>query len=254
MIRIRRPSNGQRPPKPSLSLAAGLTAPAHEEFNRRMGAFAPPGREALADELLAALLGADHPAAKVAVDRALSVGWSADDIRFELITPALVEVGRRWERGEIGVGLEHLATSLCHWLLIDLAGRTARSPRSGRRAVIGCSEGELHALGALMVANVLSEHGWTVLYLGASTPVDAWAPIVRSRHADVAVLATTMTEGLGRVGPTLRSIRAARPECLTVVGGAAYGTAGEEAADLGADLAAPGPRELPTRLDELARA
>jgi methanogenic corrinoid protein MtbC1 len=231
-----------------------LTTPAGEEFNRRMGVIAPPGQEALADELLAALLGADHPAAKAVVERALAVGWSADDIRFELITPALGEVGRRWERGEIGVGLEHLATSLCHSLLIELAGRTARIPPSGRRAVIGCSEGELHALGALMVANVLSEHGWTVLYLGASTPVDAWAPIVRSRHADVAVLATTMVERLEPVGPTLHSIRAARPECLTVLGGAAYLAADEEAAGLGADLTAPEARELPARLDALARA
>jgi methanogenic corrinoid protein MtbC1 len=215
-----------------------------------MGAAAPPEQDALLEELLAALLTPDQASAQATVERTLRTGWSADDVRFELITPALRIVGDRWERGEIGVGLEHLASSICQWLLIDLAGRTAREPASGRRAVIGCSEGELHALGALMVANVLAEHGWTVLYLGASTPATAWAPIVRSRHADAALIATTLRSGLEHVGPTVAAIRDARPECLTVVGGAAYADAAD-AAEVGADLRATEARGLPAQLEAL---
>lgn len=218
-----------------------------------MGAAAPPEHTRFVDELLVALLTPDQPAAQAIVERALDAGWSADDIRFDLITPALGVVGDRWERGEIGVGLEHLATSVCHWLLIDLAGRIVRPPAIGRRAVVGCSEGELHSLGALMVANLMSEHGWTVLYLGASTPADAWAPIVRSRHADAAVVATTMDAGLELVGPTLRSIKAARPECLAVVGGAAYTGAPGAGAELGADLATTKARDLAAQLAALER-
>jgi methanogenic corrinoid protein MtbC1 len=199
--------------------------------------------ERLAD-LLASLLAADQIAAHDVMEGALRDGWSADDVRFQLITPALHVVGDRWERGEIGVGDEHLATSVCEWLLLTMAGRARRAPPTGRRAVVGCSEGELHALGARMVANVMTEAGWTVLFLGASTPVSAWSPIVRSRHADAAVVATTMPAGIATVRPTLDAIRKTRPECLLVIGGQAYTGHRSAARRLGADLIAEDPREL----------
>jgi methanogenic corrinoid protein MtbC1 len=204
----------------------------------------PDQADELLADLLASLLAADQIAAHGVLERALQAGWSADDVRFALITPALHEIGMRWERGAIGVGDEHLATSVCEWLLLTLAGRTRRTPPSGRRAVVGCSEGELHALGARMVANVLTEAGWTVLFLGASTPASAWSPIVRSRHADAAVVATTMPDGVATVRPTLESIRAARPECLLAIGGQAYAGRGGAARRVGADLFAEDPREL----------
>src|SRR5919202_993809 len=87
-----------------------------------------------------------------------------DDVRFDLITPALAEVGARWERGAIGVADEHLASSVCEWLLFNLAGRASREAATGRRAatgsraIVGCSDGELHSLGARIVAHVLAEH------------------------------------------------------------------------------------------------
>ena len=201
-------------------------------------------RAELLRDLLASLMGADQIAAHAVLERALRLGWSADDVRFELITPALHEVGERWARKEIGVGDEHLATSVCESLLATMAGRTSRAPASGRRAVVGCSEGELHTLAARMVANVMTEAGWTVLFLGASTPAGAWSPIVRSRHADAAVISTTMPKGVASVRPTLRSIREARPGCLLAVGGQAYAGRRGDGRRLGADLVAEDPREL----------
>ena len=163
--------------------------------------------------LLTSLLAADQRAAQRVVDDALSRGCSVDDVRFRLITPALHAVGDRWERGEIGVADEHLATSVCEWLLVRMAGRSPRAPASGRRALVGCSEGELHALGMRIVAGVLVDAGWSVLYLGAATPAGAWGPIVRARHPDLVVIGTTMTDALEPVRATLRAVKSARPEC-----------------------------------------
>ena len=138
-----------------------------------MGATAPDPslteRGQLLEELLRALRVADQSQAGEVVEKALKLGWTVDDVRFHLITPALYDVGARWERGEIGVADEHLASSICEWLLFALAGRVRRPRPSGRRALVGCSEGELHALGARMIAHVLSESGWMVMLLGADT-------------------------------------------------------------------------------------
>lgn len=104
-------------------------------------------RGQLLEGLLDALQAADQPAGMEVVDRAMKLGWTVDDVRFQLITPALHRVGLRWERGEIGVADEHLACSVCEWLLFALAGRVRRPLATGRRALVGCSEGELHGLG-----------------------------------------------------------------------------------------------------------
>lgn len=172
------------------------------------------------------------------VRQALKRGWTVDDVRFSLITPALHDVGLRWKRGEIGVGDEHLATSICEWLLFALAGRVRRQAATGRRALVGCSEGELHTLGARIVAHVLSERGWSVLFLGAATPATAWSQIVHARRPDVAVLTTTTPAFLEDVGPALRAIKSSRPDCRTVVGGQACHGLRSAPIDFGADLVA----------------
>jgi methanogenic corrinoid protein MtbC1 len=204
-----------------------------------MGALAPDPslteRGQLLEALLGALQAADQPGAMRVVDRAMKLGWTVDDVRFHLLTPAMYEVGLRWQRAEIGVADEHLACSICEWLLFALAGRVRRPPATGRRALVGCSEGELHSLGARMIAHLLSERGWGVLLLGADTPAAAWPQIVRARRPDVAVLSTTVHGVLGRVGPSLRAIKEARPSCRTVIGGQAYWELSSAAADFGAD-------------------
>jgi|SRR5215210_466102 len=205
-----------------------------------MGALAPDpsltDRGQLLEALLGALQAADQPSAMRVADRAMKLGWTVDDVRFHLVTPALYEVGLRWQRAEIGVADEHLACSICEWLLFALAGRVRRPAATGRRALVGCSEGELHSLGARMIAHLLAERGWTVLLLGADTPAAAWPQIVRARRPDVTVLSTTTQGFLGRVGPSIRAIKTARPECRTIVGGQAYWELSSAAGDFGADL------------------
>jgi MerR family transcriptional regulator, light-induced transcriptional regulator len=219
-----------------------------------MGATAPDPslteRGQLLEALLRALRVADQMRAVEAVDAALKLGWTVDDVRFHLITPAMYDIGARWERGEIGVADEHLACSICDWLLFALAGRVRRPRPTGRRALVGCSEGELHALGARMIAHLLSEHGWTVMLLGADTPATAWPQIVRTRRPDIAVLSSTTVGVLDQIGPALHAIKTARPECRTVIGGQAYARLPSPSGSFGADLVALDARTLPQRLLE----
>ena len=100
----------------------------------------PPHAASLREGLLLTLGAADQVAAHGIVERASDLGWSADELRCDLIAPVMHEVGRRWEHGEIGVADEHLATSVCEWLLFTIAGRAPRlRSATARRAVVGCS-------------------------------------------------------------------------------------------------------------------
>ena len=204
-----------------------------------MGAAAPhpslTERGQLHEAMLRALRRADQGGARDVVERAAGLGWTVEDVRLHLITPVLYDIGLLWQRGQIGVADEHLASSICEWLLFVLAGRAGRSPPTGRRALVGCSDGELHSLGARMLAHGLAEHGWAVLYLGAATPPAAWSQIARARHPEVAVMTSTTPGVLDRVGPALEAIKAACPACRTVIGGQAY-RAIADASVFGADL------------------
>src|SRR3954452_19201870 len=60
----------------------------------------------------AALLIGDEVAAEIAVREAMEAKLSAAEIDDEIIAPALWVVGDLWERGEITVADEHLATEI----------------------------------------------------------------------------------------------------------------------------------------------
>jgi len=60
----------------------------------------------------AALLRGDEVAAELVIREALEARLSAAEIDDEIIAPALWFVGELWERGEISVADEHIATEI----------------------------------------------------------------------------------------------------------------------------------------------
>jgi MerR family transcriptional regulator, light-induced transcriptional regulator len=55
--------------------------------------------------------------------------------------------------------------------------------------VLACPPGELHDLALMVFGIVLSGHGWTIDYLGMSTPLEELAQTVEARSPDLVVLA-----------------------------------------------------------------
>lgn len=80
-----------------------------------------------------------------------------------LLQPALEEVGRRWEDDELTVADEHLVTALTEQVLT----RVRRRVTSGPRAVVACTSGNEHRIGAMMVTDTLGSVGWNPILLGA---------------------------------------------------------------------------------------
>ena len=85
-----------------------------------------------------------------------------------MLAPALIEVGVRWEAGDVTVAQEHLATSTVRAAMQRLLA-DARADVRGV-AVLACAPGEQHEIGLLMLAVLLRADGWQVAYLGADTP------------------------------------------------------------------------------------
>lgn len=144
-----------------------------------------------------------------------------------VIAPAMHEIGRLWERGALTVADEHLATALTHRVLAALrppppaepdvpAGRPSRG-----RVMLAAVEGEQHALGLRMAADILEDAGFHAIYLGADVPTDALLQAVSSLSPDRLVLAATMPELAPRLAEVGDHLRKAHPQVGLLIGGQA---------------------------------
>jgi methanogenic corrinoid protein MtbC1 len=125
-----------------------------------------------------------------AVDAGLTTAFAhypADRVLLEVITPALVEVGDLWARGEIPVAAEHFYSNVIRRRLLGLlAAQPAVTTRM--TAVLACLPGEQHELGLLMLALFLRWAGVRVLYLGADLPVTDIVRLARTNNVDAICL------------------------------------------------------------------
>ncbi|MGB3050468.1 MAG: MerR family transcriptional regulator [Polyangiales bacterium] len=107
-----------------------------------------------------------------------------------VVAPILVEIGERWQRGELRIAHEHATSTVMRGLLFSLM-RLYPANDSRRRAVVATPAKEDHELGALMVAMLAAMHGWSVLYLGPDLPAEEIAYAVADTNADLLMLSIT---------------------------------------------------------------
>lgn len=202
---------------------------------------------------LGALVAGDRDAALAVVDRLMARGVPRTDVYVDVLAPAMHAVGRAWEQGRMTVAEEHLATQITQAALERFGGEHASG--RGRRAliaVVACSPGELHALGARMVADEIAAHRWSVLHLGADTPIDALVRLAEERQADLVALSASTPDRLASAA-SVRAllIRTARPP-FVLVGGRGVALAPAALADVVCDAALTDLRELPRVLAHVA--
>jgi len=107
-----------------------------------------------------------------------------------VVAPILVEIGKRWKRGELRIAHEHACSTLMRGLLFSLM-RLYPANDAQRRVVVGTPAKEDHELGAMMVAMLAAMHGWSVLYLGPDLPAEEIAYAVNDIDADLLMLSIT---------------------------------------------------------------
>ena len=167
---------------------------------------------------------------------ALAQGMTIPELYQRVISPAMHEIGELWAKGALTVADEHQATALTHRVLAALrppmrveAVAGGQGGPAKRRAVLATVEGERHALGLRMAADVLEDAGFHAIYLGADVPTDALLQAVESLSPDLLVLSATMPELGPRLEEVAEAVRQAHPRIGLLVGGqAATAVGGEE--------------------------
>lgn len=175
------------------------------------------------DRYTTALRDGDESSARRVVQDLAAGEIDIRTIYYEVFAPSMVKIGEMWERNEITVAEEHLATAITERLIGQLslvAG--AADQREQGVVLVGCVAGERHELGLRMLADLLRQAGWRVLYLGSDVPTADWVQFAVRTHPD----AVAISAGAQRHIPTLRSLieqlRSALPGLQVLVGGAVF--------------------------------
>lgn len=123
------------------------------------------------DNFLEAILKGNHKKCLEISDQTIKSGEDLEDFYLKVIKPSLYKIGIMWEKGEISVPHEHLATSIISRVMANLYTKFILVDKTEHKnAVITACPNEFHEIGARMVADLLEKDGWNVNYLGANVP------------------------------------------------------------------------------------
>ncbi len=167
----------------------------------------------------------------------LDQGVPGDDVIVKLLAAGQREVGERWLRNEWNVADEHLVSGSTQRAL-DAVANSLELPTPNGLIIVACAHGDWHSLPAQMFAELLRCRGFNVLFLGASTPADHLADLIRRRPVDALAISCNLPIFLG--GVTILADAAHREGIPVIVGGRALGTGPARALRLGADAWAHG--------------
>lgn len=203
-----------------------------------------------------ALEQADRDRALALVEGLLADGADPVSVLQDVICAAQLQVGRRWQTTAWTVAREHAATAISdaavHAVVLHAARERDAEAAPRGRVVVACVDQEWHALPARVVAEVLSLNGWSVVFLGASTPAEQLAAYLHDVAPDAVALSCSLATGLPRVRLLIEAAHAAGVPVM--VGGAAFGPDARVAWRLGADGWAPAARDAVTALADLPAA
>lgn len=196
---------------------------------------------AVLERYLAALLAGGEAAAFDVLVAALDGGTPIRSVYIDVVEAAQREVGERWARAEMSIAEEHLATAVVQANLARLAPRLRSAgppPDPRHRIVVVSAPGELHSVGARMVADAFDAAGWLVDCLPPPTPDGVIVGHVRTVAPAVVAISTALATHLPGAARVAAEVRALPAAPLVALGGWAFRSDPDLPARLGADITA----------------
>lgn len=184
-----------------------------------------------------ALTIADAGGAGRVARQALGEGMGVAGLYQRVIAPAMWRIGELWEQGTISVADEHLATALTHQAMASIYGPSLGHKVKPGRILMAAVEGEQHALGLRMAADVIELAGYETIYLGADVPTADLLLAIAARSPDLVGLSATMPSSISALDRAIAEIQHVNPNLIVLFGGQGVRPRkGDDGAVLVADL------------------
>ena len=172
------------------------------------------------DECIAAVKSLNSRALEETLKRA-SMVLGAQGLLQRVVAPLAQALGELWREGEITAAHEHCASAVIRNFL-GHAAKPFAGTESSPVLIVTTPAGQVHELGALLVAAAAANLGWHVTYLGASLPAAEIAGAARQNRARAVALSLVYPEDDPRMEGELTRLREALPaEVTLLVGGRA---------------------------------
>lgn len=143
---------------------------------------------------------------------------------------SLYSVGDLWEKNEISVAVEHMATLITEGLMNELFPDIISYDRKNRKAVVASIENEEHQVGGKMVADIFEKNGWDVFYLGGNTPVPELVRYCEENNPDILALSLSVYTNMEILIKEIEELRKITSNTI-LIGGQALRNNGKEVAE-----------------------
>lgn len=205
----------------TVQRAGGPTPPLAPEVSAPPSMASLPRRRApWPDRLQQRMLAGDGAGSWQVVEAAMASGVEPQDVYVEVLGPALHRIGASWQRGEIGIDQEHLASGVATSIIGRMGPRFRRRGRHRGAVLVAMPVGERHGLGVAMLGDILAQAGYEVLNLGPDTPPASLAAAIAGRD-DLSAIIISVVDST-RLSGAARLIAAAHrtdPTVPVVAGG-----------------------------------
>ncbi len=185
--------------------------------------------EDIFDDYMTALLAGDRPECVRMVNALIRQDTSVKDMYVNLFQKSMYEVGRLWEISRISVATEHMCTSITESLVNLCYPLLFSGEHTGKKAVITCTPGEYHQIGARMVADFFELYGWDGYFLGADTPTDDLVSYLNEKKPDLLAISISISFNMSILQEMVQKTRDKFPELPIIAGGQGFRWGGENA-------------------------
>lgn len=164
----------------------------------------------------------------------------------ELYVNVLVPILQGWDCDYMDEALciwkEHMMSSTIRTIIECCAPQVIRETGSVRgvqkrgKAVIVCPPEELHELGARMAADIFRINGYGVVFVGASTPVEAFMRGLESYVPDFVAISVSNYYNLVNAAKMVSRVKDRFPSMKTIVSGPALANNSKALEQIDADI------------------
>jgi methanogenic corrinoid protein MtbC1 len=181
--------------------------------------------EALRREYLQEILAGRRRTALDIIMDAYRGGYPIPGIYMDIFQEALYEIGRLWENNRISVADEHLGTAITQYVMSNLYQHLEISDERRGKFVVTGVQGELHQVGANMVADVLDADGWDTVFLGTNVPEEEIIQTLNQHQAHLFGISATMLFNIPKVIGLVEAVRGEYGNSVHIMlGGSAFKT------------------------------
>jgi len=181
------------------------------------------GREELLDTLYGAVLSGDADGAVAVTREGLSGQIEPTVLLFDAMIPALEEIGRRFETGEVFLPEMLIAANAMQGAMTILRPLiVAAGVETVGRFVMGTVAGDIHDVGKNLCNVMLEGAGFEVIDLGINVPGHAFVDAIREHEPDVVGMSAFLTTTAIEFARNIQLIQEAglRDRVKILIGGA----------------------------------